>query len=121
MKYILIFCGFISLGLGILGIFLPLLPTTPFLLLSAFLFARSSQRLHVWLLNHRVFGQYIRDFLQEKAIPLRVKIYSISVLWITIICSIVFAAAGKLWLQILLAVVAVGVTIHILSYKSKKF
>ncbi|MDR0811804.1 MAG: YbaN family protein [Paludibacter sp.] len=119
MKYILIFFGVISLGLGILGIFLPLLPTTPFLLLSAFLFARSSQRLHSWLLNHKIFGKYINDFLQEKSIPLRVKIYSISMLWLTILCSIAFAAGGKLWLQILLAAVAVGVTIHILSYKTR--
>jgi uncharacterized membrane protein YbaN (DUF454 family) len=119
MKYIFVFLGIISLGLGVLGIFLPILPTTPFLLLSAFLFARSSQRLHAWLLNHKILGKYIRNFLQEKAIPLHIKIYSISVLWLTIICSITFAASGKLWLQILLAAVAVGVTIHILSYKTK--
>ncbi|MDR2626822.1 MAG: YbaN family protein, partial [Dysgonamonadaceae bacterium] len=63
MKYVFISFGFLSLALGILGIFLPLLPTTPFLLLSAFLFARSSQRLYNWLLNHRILGNYIRVFL----------------------------------------------------------
>ncbi|MDR1666313.1 MAG: YbaN family protein [Bacteroidales bacterium] len=120
MKSLFVFFGLLSLALGMVGIFLPLLPTTPFLLLSAFLFARSSQRLHSWLLHHKIFGKYIRDFLQEKAIPLRIKIYSISILWLTILCSIRFVANGKWWLQIVLATVAVGVTIHILSYKTKK-
>lgn len=120
LKYLLVFFGFLSLALGIIGIFLPLLPTTPFLLLSAFLFARSSERLHHWLLGHKVLGEYIRDFLQEKTIPLRIKIYSISALWAAIICSIALAANGKLYLQIALAAIAVGVTAHILSYKTKR-
>ncbi|MDR2823760.1 MAG: YbaN family protein, partial [Prevotellaceae bacterium] len=58
MKYLLIVLGVISLAWGVLGIFLPLLPTTPFLLLSAFLFARSSEKLHSWLLNHKILGKY---------------------------------------------------------------
>jgi uncharacterized membrane protein YbaN (DUF454 family) len=120
MKYLLIVLGIISLGLGILGIFLPLLPTTPFLLLSAFLFAHSSEKLHSWLLNHKILGKYIHDFLQDRTIPLRIKIISISMLWATIICSIIFVANGKLWLQILLFAIAAGVTVHILSYKTKK-
>jgi uncharacterized membrane protein YbaN (DUF454 family) len=120
MKYLLIVLGIISLGLGILGIFLPLLPTTPFLLLSAFLFARSSEKLHSRLLNHKILGKYIYNFLQDKSIPLRIKIISISMLWTTIICSIIFVANGKIWLQILLFAIAAGVTVHILSYKTKK-
>jgi uncharacterized membrane protein YbaN (DUF454 family) len=120
MKYILAVFGLVSLGLGVLGIFLPILPTTPFLLLSTVLFARSSQRLHDWLLNHKVLGKYLSDFLREKALPLRIKIYSITVLWTTIALSALFIAKGKLWLQILLAVVAAGVSVHILSYKTKK-
>ncbi|MDR0688485.1 MAG: YbaN family protein [Prevotellaceae bacterium] len=120
MKYLLAFFGFLSLALGIIGIFLPLLPTTPFLLLSAFLFARSSERLHRWLLGHKVLGEYIRNFLQEKTIPLRIKIYSISALWAAIICSIALAATGKLYLQVALAAIAAGVTAHILSYKTKR-
>jgi Uncharacterized protein conserved in bacteria len=120
MKYVLTALGIISLGLGILGIFLPLLPTTPFLLLSAILFSRSSKRLHVWLLNHKVFGKYISDFQEHKTIPLRVKIYSTTLLWLTILCSVIFVVNEKLWLQILLIAIATGVTIHILSYKTKK-
>jgi uncharacterized membrane protein YbaN (DUF454 family) len=119
IKYLLIFIGVVSLGLGILGIFLPVLPTTPFLLLSATLFARSSSRLYSWLLYHKVLGEYIRGFLQEKAIPLHIKIFSISVMWIAMLCTIFFALSDIFWLQILLLAIAVGITVHILSYKTK--
>jgi uncharacterized membrane protein YbaN (DUF454 family) len=118
MKYLLIFMGIISLASGILGIFLPILPTTPFLLLSAALFARSSKRLYDQLLNHKILGRYICGFLEEKAIPLRIKILSISVMWLTMLCTVFFAATEKRWLQLLLLAIAVGVTIHILSYKT---
>jgi uncharacterized membrane protein YbaN (DUF454 family) len=111
------FFGFISLALGVLGIFLPLLPTTPFLLLSAALFARSSPRFYNLLLNHKVLGTYIRGFLVEKSIPLRIKILSISFLWTTILGSIFFGVE-KTWLQLLLVAIALVVTFHILSFKT---
>lgn len=111
--------GVVCVALGVLGIALPVLPTTPFLLLAAALFARSSERLHGWLLHHRVLGRYIRDFMEERAIPRRVKIVSISMLWAAILASIFTAGMGRWWLQLLLAGVAVGVTVHILSFKTK--
>lgn len=111
--------GLISLGLGILGIFLPILPTTPFLLLSSYLFLKSSERLYCWLINHRIFGQYIKDFQIDKSIPIKVKISSISLLWITITISAVFFVP-ILWVKFLLFAIAIGVTIHILHYKTKK-
>jgi uncharacterized membrane protein YbaN (DUF454 family) len=119
MKYLLIFFGIMSLSLGIVGIFLPVLPTTPFLLLSAALFARSSEQLYNRLLSHPVLGEYIRDFLKEKAIPLRIKIISVSIMWIAMLCTIFFVVNKIFWLQILLSVIAAGITIHILSYKTK--
>ena len=73
MKTLLSFLGIVSLALGIAGIFLPLLPTTPFLLLSAWLFVRSSPRLYAWLTNHPRLGPYIRNFRENRAIPLRVE------------------------------------------------
>lgn len=120
MKILLMIFGVISLGLGFLGIFLPVLPTTPFLLLSAALFARSSDRLYNWLINHKVLGEYIRAFREERAIPLRVKIISVSTLWVVMLITIFTAVSDKLWLQMLLAAIAVGVTIHILSFKTKQ-
>ena len=66
--------GICALGLGILGAFLPLLPTTPFVLVAAFAFARSSQRWHDWLINHRVFGPLIEDWRAHGAISRKTKI-----------------------------------------------
>ena len=120
IKYLLAFTGIISLGLGIFGIFIPLLPTTPFLLLSAALFARSSKKLHNWLLGHRVFGNYISSFLEEKSIPMRIKIISISLLWISILFAAFFVVNNKICLQVLLFAIAIGVTIHILHYQTTK-
>ena len=81
MKTLCIILGSISLALGILGIFLPLLPTTPFLLLTAALYFKGSPRLYNWLLNHRHFGPYIRNFRENKAIPLRAKVISLVLMW----------------------------------------
>ena len=81
IKLLYIVLGSVSLSLGFLGIFLPGLPTTPFLLLAATLYMRSSKRLYSWLLNHRQMGKIIRQFRENKSIPLRIKIVSLSVMW----------------------------------------
>lgn len=120
MKILYAILGLVSIALGIIGIFLPLLPTTPFLLLSAFLFARSSPRLYEWLMNHKVFGKYIRSYREDKSIPLNVKIGAILLLWLSILFSIFWVVNDKWWLQLLLFGIATGVTIHILSLKTKK-
>ena len=120
MKILFLILGLISLGLGILGIFLPILPTTPFLLLSATLFAHSSEKLHTWLLNHRVLGEYIRSFMVDKSIPLKVKIISVGLMWTVMLSTVFWVVNDKMWLQLLLIAVAVGVTIHILSFKTRK-
>lgn len=112
--------GLLSLALGIIGIFLPILPTTPFLLLSAFCFTRSSKRLLNFLLTNRFFGKYISNYRNGLGIPLRTKIYTVSLLWITILYSIFFVVDEKFWLQILLACIAIGVTIHVSRIKTLK-
>lgn len=117
VKYILIFLGSLSLLLGVLGIFLPVLPTTPFLLLSAALYLRSSRRLYDWLLSHKHLGPYIRNFQEYKAIPLRVKIISVSMVWITLVyCAV--AVASEWWMRLMFIAIAVGVSVHILHYKT---
>ncbi len=120
MKKLLALLGLISLALGIIGAFLPLLPTTPFVLLSAYLFAKSSDKLHNWLMTHKIFGQLIRDFHEEKAISMQGKVAAISTMWISNIISILFIVNEKLWLQILLTIISIGITINILRYKTKK-
>ena len=115
MKTLCIILGSISLALGILGIFLPLLPTTPFLLLTAALYFKGSPRLYNWLLNH--FGPYIRNFRENKAIPLRAKVISLVLMWGTMLYCIFFLIP-LLWVKILLGLIAAGVTYHILSFKT---
>jgi uncharacterized membrane protein YbaN (DUF454 family) len=119
MKMLYITLGSISMALGVAGIFLPLLPTTPFLLLTAALYLKGSPRLYNWLINHKYLGTYIRNFRENKAIPLRVKIVSVSLVWITILYCI-FLVAVPLWLKILLLCIAAGVSYHILSFKTLK-
>jgi len=115
---------FISLGtffvaLGVLGIFLPVLPTTPFLLIAAALYARSSQRFYDWLVNNRFFGKYIKNYREGKGIPVKVKVFAITLLWITIGCSAYFAVKILL-VRIILLLVAIGVTTHIIRIKTLK-
>jgi len=118
-KTIWLLLGFNFTALGILGIFLPLLPTTPFLLLAAACFSRGSKRYHRWLLNHRLLGRYVRYYHDGRPSPRGVKIATLVLLWLTILSSIVFAT-NRLWLRILLAAIAVAVTLHVLSLGRKR-
>jgi len=115
-KYLLIGFGFLSLGLGILGIFLPVLPTTPFLLLTSYCFLKSSKRLHEKLLAHKILGTYIKNFQENKTIPRKVKACILLTLWTTIALS--FCLVDNLIVRILLPLVAIAVSLHILHYKS---
>ena len=117
MKYLLAGIGLISLCLGVVGIFLPVLPTTPFLLLSAALFLKSSRPLYDWLMNHPELGPYIRNFMEHKAIPLRIKIISVSMVWITLLNCAVFVAEHWAFRLFFIALAA-AITAHILSYKT---
>jgi len=117
VRVALIVVGTISTALGILGIFVPILPTTPFLLLAAACYSRSSQRFYDWLLNNKYFGNYIRNYLEKKGIPLKVKVLTLALLWATIGCTVTFAVE-VLFVRALLIVIAIGVSIHILSLRT---
>lgn len=117
MKIIYIIIGSISLGLGVLGIFLPVLPTTPFLLLAAALWCKGSPGLYRWLLDNRHLGAYIRNYREHRAIPLRGKIVTVATMWTTILLS-AFLAVNVWWLRVLLFVIAAAVTWHVLSFKT---
>jgi uncharacterized protein len=111
--------GVIALILGAVGIFVPLLPTTPFLLLAAACFVRSSDRLYNWLIHHRWFGTYIRNYREHRAIPLSTKILAITLLWSTI--SYTGLVVIDAWIiRGLLLAIAVGVTLHLLKLKTMK-
>ncbi len=119
LRYLLISAGTIFLGFGIIGIFLPVLPTTPFLLLAAACYARSSKRFYDWLLNNRWFGTYIKNYCEGRGVPLKFKVFTISLLWITILASIFFVI-NNYWVRIILILIAIGVTTHILTIKTYK-
>ena len=119
VRILLIIAGTLFVGLGILGIFLPVLPTTPFLLLAAACYVRSSQRLYDWLLNNKWFGKYIGNYLQGRCVPLKVKLLSIALLWITIGCSVAFVVESFPF-QIILILIAIGVSLHVLSIQTLK-
>jgi uncharacterized membrane protein YbaN (DUF454 family) len=110
--------GLISLILGIIGIVIPILPTTPFLLLASAAFAKSSEKFHRWLLNNKVLGAYIRNYKEGKGMPLKIKVITLLLLWITISISILFLM-NLLWIQILLICIAVAVSIHIILIRPK--
>ena len=117
LRVILIIAGTVSLSLGIVGIVLPVLPTTPFLLLAAVCYARSSQRFYNWLLGNRYLGIYIRNYLEKRGIQLKVKIFTIAWLWLTISASVILISPNLI-VQVILVVIATGVTAHVLSLKT---
>ena len=100
IRTLLLAIGWLSVTLGIIGIFLPVLPTTPFLLLAAACFARSSRRFYLWLVEHPRLGPWIRDYLDGQGIPLKAKIYSIALMWgsIGLSCYLVPVLPARLFM-----------------------
>lgn len=116
IKILLIFCGTCAVILGFIGIFLPVLPTTPFWLLASVCYARSSNTFHHWLLTNRYCGEYIRNYREGRGMKFSQKLLTILLLCFTISGSI--CIVNKLWLQIGLFLIAVCVTIHLLMIKT---
>ena len=116
-KAFLLIIGSISLGLGVLGIILPLLPTTPLLLLSAACYIRSSDKLYQWLITNKYVGSYILNYRLGKGIPLKAKIIGVSLLWISILYTIVFVVPLVV-VKILLFLIASYFTWFILKQKT---
>ena len=114
---ILVGSGTFFLVIGIIGIFIPILPTTPFLLLAAACYARGSKKFYNWLINNKWLGEYIKNYREGRGIPLTVKILSITLLWITIAFSTIIIVSNFL-IQIILIIIAIVVTIHILTIKT---
>jgi hypothetical protein len=116
-RTLLILAGTICLGMGVVGMFLPVLPTTPFLLLAAYCYARSSRRFYTWLITNRWFGEYIRNYREGRGIPLKQKVLTITLLWVSIGYAAGFVAP-QWWLRLILVGIAAGVTIHLVRTKT---
>lgn len=119
IKAVLLLTGTISLGLGILGMVLPVLPTTPFLLLSAAAYARGSKRFYHWLMANKWFGPTIMSYREGKGIPRKTKITAIAMLWTSILSSVIFFI-DNVYLKGLLVVIAIAVTWHLLVIKTSQ-
>jgi uncharacterized membrane protein YbaN (DUF454 family) len=111
-KALLIVCGTLCVALGVIGIFLPLMPTTVFLLLAAACYARSSERFYLKLINNRVLGRYIRSSREGRGLRRRDKAVTLSLLWIGIAATAIWSTDAA-WLRLLLLAIAIGVTVHV--------
>jgi hypothetical protein len=116
VRLLLALAGSVALALGIIGIFVPVLPTTPFLLLAAACYLRSSRRLYAWLLGHRLFGRTIRNYLQHKSVDRKTKIYALVLLWLSLTVSAILVPSAIV--RILLPLIGIGVSIHLFSLKT---
>lgn len=111
LRSLLFALGCLSVALGVLGLFLPILPTTPFMLLAAGCFARSSERFYCWITSHHRYGPMIADYLAGKGLSLRVKLLAISLLWLSILFGVFWVAF--VWAKLAMLLTAVAVTVYL--------
>ena len=118
MKILSIGAGFLLLALGAVGVFIPVLPTTPFVLLAAACFGSASPRLYRWLSGTRFFGPFIENYKNKTGVPARSKAAALAFLWPLLILSMVMSKTP--WVTALLIVIGTAVTAHILFIRTKK-
>jgi len=114
-----VMAGSLFLVVGLVGVVVPVLPTTPFLILTAVCFARGSSRCYRWLVTNRVFGRYLNDYLCGRGVSWRVKASALVLLWGVITVTVVLLV-HQLWARVLLLAVAAGVTVHIVMLKGRR-
>jgi uncharacterized membrane protein YbaN (DUF454 family) len=119
VKYFYLISGFLLVAIGVIGIFLPLLPTTIFLILASICFLKSSPKANEWLRNHKILGGYIDNYQNKTGLTRNAKIANIITLWISISLS-AFFLTDELYIRIILLAIAIGVTIHLVMIKTKK-
>lgn len=118
LRYLLLGTGCASLCLGVIGIVLPVMPTTPFLLLAAACFARSSPRFHAWLLGHPQLGPLLQAYMDGHGIPLRAKVLAIGSMWISIAVSCWLVPWP--WARVAMVIIAASVTVYIARQKTRR-
>lgn len=119
LRPLLLGIGLLCTALGVVGIFVPLLPTTPFLLLAAACFARSSEKFHTWLLTHDRLGPLISGYLDGSGIPARAKAVSIGMVWLTLPPSAMLLVPVG-WVKALLILLAACITLYLLRLPTRK-
>jgi uncharacterized membrane protein YbaN (DUF454 family) len=112
-RHLLLAVGWAALGLAVVGIVVPVLPTVPFLLLAAACFLRSSERLHRWLVTHPLFGHHIADYLAGRGLRMRAKVTALLMLWVSILLSVILIVP-LLWADLVMLAVAAAVSVYIL-------
>ncbi|MGQ9798113.1 MAG: YbaN family protein [Ignavibacterium sp.] len=118
-RYFYLISGILLVIIGVIGIFLPVLPTTIFLILASACFVKSSPRANEWLRNHKVLGMYIKHYQDKTGLTIKAKIFNIIFLWVMILLS-AFYFTNEFYIKIILILIAVGVTIHLLMIKTRK-
>jgi hypothetical protein len=117
-RYFYLISGILLVAIGVIGIFLPVLPTTIFLILASACFVKSSPKANEWLRNHKVLGMYIKNYQDKTGLTIRAKAFNIIFLWAMILLS-AFLLTDKFYIKLILLAIAVGVTIHLLMIKTK--
>ncbi|MDP2401703.1 MAG: YbaN family protein [Actinomycetota bacterium] len=112
-RHLLLACGWIALGLAALGAVLPVMPTTPFVLLAAACFMRSSERLHTWLVKHPVFGCHIEDYLAGRGLRARTKVVALTTLWASVSASVLLFVP-LVHAKVLIVLIAAAVSVYLL-------
>lgn len=110
--------GSIFLVFGIVGAVIPLIPTTPFILVAAACYARGSPRMYRWMTTNRYFGKYLKDYREGRGVPLKVKVVSVAFLWAVIGISAA-VVTDDIIVRVVLVTVAVLVSVHVLSIRSR--
>jgi len=119
IRYLWIIFGFLMVAMGILGAILPVVPGTVFFLIAAFCFAKSSEKFYKMLIHNKYVGPHLQNYLEDRFIPVKTKIIIISSIWISITAS-AFYALEVIWQRVIMFLIAIGVTIYIVMYRSKK-
>ena len=117
-KYLYLSSGVLLVIIGIIGIFLPVLPTTIFLILASACFVKSSPRANEWLRNHKILGQYIKNYQDKTGLTIKSKVFNIIFLWTMILIS-AFYFTNSMIIKLLLVTIAIGVTTHLVMIKTK--
>ena len=118
MKILLNIIGFIFIALGVVGIVLPLLPTTPFAVAAAAVFAKANPKMRVWLFKNRFLGPYLKQYYEKTGLTVKYKARTILFLWFGLISSMIIIEL--FWLYFVLCGIGVCVSIHILLIKTKR-